>query len=138
MPNGTDFPQFPTVFIEEDVKRLEDLEKQREVMEQAYQVKFSKEAWAKTPTWEKAARGVIPTWMTPAIRALPGIAETWEFGYTPEQFEESMVDVEEEYKELVRKQKVTSLLPNIQTGIAIAALSGEPITSTSDLLAIFP
>ena len=140
MPNGDLFklPAFPTSFTEEDAKRLEQLEKQREIMEEAYKVKFSREAWGRAPGWEKAARQITPSWFTPAIRALPGVAETWEFGYTPEQFQKSMFEVEEEYKELARKQKITGLLPNIQTGIVIAALQGEPITDTSDLLSTFP
>lgn len=140
MPNGELFkiPAFPTAFTSEDVTRLEELEEQRKAMEEAYKGKFSREAWAKVPGWEKAAREILPGWITPAIRAAPGIAETWEFGFTPEQFQKTMLGMEEEYKELVRRQKITALLPNIQTGIVIAALAGKPILDASDLMSTFP
>ena len=131
-------PPFPTAFVEEDVKRLEELEVQRRAMQEAFNVKFSKEAWERTQPLERFARSIIPPQAAGAIGAFPGTAETFEFGFTPEQFQESMQGVEEEYKEITRRQKVTGLLPNIQTGIVMAALRGDPITSTSDLMAIFP
>lgn len=137
-PNGTEFPKFPTAFTEQDVERLRQLDVQRKQLEEAYQVKFSRAAWARTPAVERAVRRVTPPWITPAIAALPGTAETFEYGLTPEQFQERMLEFEEEFRELTRRQKITRILPNVQTDLMVSALAGEPITDTSELLSTFP
>lgn len=138
MANGTAFPGFPTTFGEKETKRLKELEEQRRAIEEAYRVKFSKEAWARTPAPEKAVRAVTPPWLAGAVRILPGEAPTLGYGFTPEQFQERAAEVETEYKELARRQKVTELLPNIQADLVVSSLAGEPITDTSDLLSTFP
>lgn len=138
MPNGEEALRFPTLFGEEEAERLRELEKQRKAMAQAYRVKFTPSAWAGVPAPERAVRRVAPPWTTPIVAALPETAETLEYGYTPEQIQERMVEMEEEYKELVRRQTVTNLLPGIQTDIVLSALAGEPILDTSELMSTFP
>ena len=132
------FPQFPTSFLPEDVERLRELADQRRAMEEAYRVKFAQSSWEALPIIERKVREFAHPLLTSVIEALPGRAETLEFGFTPEQFQESLDEVEEEFKELTRKQKVTGLLPGIQSDIMIAALSREPILGISELLSTFP
>ena len=140
MPNGNNngFPEFPTVFTAEDIKRLREIEERRKAVAEAYRGKFAEEAWARVPLAERAVRRVTPPWLAPVTKLLPGVAETLEFGFTPEQFQEQVLEMEEEFKELTRRQKVTGLLPNIQADIMMAALAGETITDTSELLSMFP
>lgn len=138
MPNGDEALEFPTAFTEEDIKRLREIEEQRKAIERAYRTKFAERAWAEVPLAERAVRRVTPPWLAPVTGLLPGIAETLEFGFTPEQFQEQVLEIEEEFKELTRRQKVTELLPNIQADIMLAALAGEAITDTSELLSMFP
>ncbi len=138
MPStDTAFPKFPTQFNEEDVKRLGELEEQRRAMEEAYKVKFSRQAWAGVSPLEKAVRRGLPPQLAPVTGILPGVAETLEWGFTPEQFQESLREFNKEYKELSRKQKVTELLPNIKSDLVLAALMGEPIDE-GELLSAFP
>jgi len=139
MPNGTEFPKFPTAFTEKEQVRLKELGEQRREIERIYQAKFTPEAWTRVSPIEKAVRWVLPSWVSPAIRAItPWEKGAWDYGFTPEQVQEYRFGLEEEYKELVRQEKVTKLLPAIETDLAIAALSGEPITDISELLSNFP
>ena len=139
MVTGTEFPRFPTEFTEDEAERLNQLEQQKSQMEQIYQQKFSEQAWAKVPAPEKFLRNLLPTWTRPLVQALPGTAETWDWGYTPEQFRHEQQKVFEEYKELAREEKVTRLLPTILGSMELAYLSGEPITSPSEFVAkVFP
>ncbi len=139
MPNGEEgFPKFPTQFLPEDAERIKQLKEQRRALEQAFKVKFSREAWSKISPVERAIRRVTPPWLAPVVEAFPGRAETLEFGFTPEQFQEQSLEIEEEFKELARKQKVTNLLPSIQSDILMSALLGDPILNTSELMSAFP
>uniref|UniRef100_A0A6M3KKP8 Uncharacterized protein n=1 Tax=viral metagenome TaxID=1070528 RepID=A0A6M3KKP8_9ZZZZ len=133
------FPSFPTSYTKRDIERQVELAAQRRALEQAYKVKFSPQAWAGTPMAERAVRRVTPPWLAGIVRTVtPGLEPTTEFGFTPGQWRESSDAIEQEYKELARKQKVTSLLPNIQADLMVSALAGEHYTDISSLKEEFP
>jgi hypothetical protein len=142
--NGTqqglfELPKFPTAFTTEDKKRMSELEQQRREMEKVYQAKFSKKAWEATSPAEKFVRSALPSQLSGVAEFVtPWEVGAWDFGFTPEQFQENVMEVEEEYKELARRSKVTSVLPEIQSDIILSALEGSPILDRSQLMSTFP
>lgn len=131
---GNEFPKFPTQFTEEEASRLEKIKEQRKQMEQVYQSKFTQEAWSKVNPIEKAVRWWLPSFTAPLVKAVTPWQWGWEYGFTPEQAQEKRTDLEIEFKELAREEKVTRLLPVVLGSLEIAVLSGEPIESATDLV----
>jgi len=127
-------PSFPTAFGETEEKRLQEVEKQKTQMEEVYKTKFTPEAWAAMSPAEKGLRqGLAGTVFAPATALAP-----WEWGFdyglTPDEAQERLVTNEAEYQELLRMQRVVSLLPSIQNGLrALAVTPGKMITTREDL-----
>lgn len=136
--NGLAFPTFPTQFSEEEQKRLTEIEEQKKKMLEVYQTKFAPAAWAEVSLPEKGLRNLLPSWLSGVVGAATPWEWGWDFGFTPEQAQDELFKLEEEFKELTRQKKVTRLLADIQTDLMVAALSGSPITDISQLLSNFP
>ena len=139
MPNGdaTAFPKFPSLFTPKDAERLATLEAQRKEIEQVFQAKFTPGAWAKVPAVEKAVRGFLPPWTAPLVKVVTPADWGWDFGFTPEQAQEKRIEIEEDYKELVRKQRVNKLVPAITETLRTLALTENIITDAGQLREIF-
>ena len=131
-------PDFPTLFTPEDTARLKDIEVQRQQLEDIFQAKFTPAQWAKVSLPEKVARRVLPAWLSPAARLVTPPALGFGFGFTPEQAEKVRLELEEEYKELVRRERVTRVLPSIKNTLRALALTDEDmITDIGELRSIF-
>jgi archaellum component FlaC len=136
--NPYELPKFPTAFTDEDLARKTELENQRKAMDKIYKEQFSKEVWNKTGSAEKVLRNLTPSFLSKPIQMLTPGDTGFDFGFTPSQFQEQLLDVEEEYRDISRREKVTSMLPDIQAGIILSALQGEPILDVSELKSTFP
>ena len=134
--NPLALPTFPTTYGGKEQKRLEELQKQKTEMEQVYQQKFAPGAWAKAPVIEKAARGFVANlpWITKPLGWITPTSWGFDYGVTPEQAQRQMADMEIEYKELVRREKVTRVLPELEFNMIVAALSGQPLMTMAEIL----
>ena len=131
-------PAFPTLFGEEEAKRLEEIEEQRKRVEEVHRGKFTPEQWAKVPAPEKLVRRLLPPWVTPVAKVLTPWEWGWEFGFTPEQAEKKRLELEEEYKELVRRERVTRVLPSVKNTLrALALTDADMVTDIGELRSIF-
>ena len=144
MPNGEqpfepfELPEFPTLFTPEDEARLRDIEEQRKQLEDIFQAKFTQAAWARVPFPEKAVRRLLPPWVSPVAKLVTPPALGFGFGFTPEQAEKVRLELEEEYKELVRRERVTRVLPSIKNTLRALALTDEDmVTDIGELRSIF-
>lgn len=138
MPNGTEFPKFPTVFGEDEQERLEEIKKKKAQMEEVYRTKFAPGAPSPPSLPEQAIRGILPEWTSGIVGAMLPWEWGWDYGFTREQVEKNLAETEEEYKELVRAEKVTRLYPQIEKDLMVMALQGSPITTTEELMSMFP
>ncbi|MGW8177289.1 MAG: hypothetical protein ACWGQW_00610, partial [bacterium] len=132
---ATEFPKFPTQFTEQEAARLKEIEEEKKKIEQVYQAKFTDEAWSKVNPVEKFARWALPEFTQGLVGAIAPDDWGWDYGYTPEQVQEYRTNLEVEYKELARQEKVTRLLPLVLGSLELAILTGEPIESGSELVA---
>jgi len=130
--NPTAFPGFPTVFGDKEQKRMQDLQQQQTQMQQIYNQKFTSTAWQGVNPVEKAIRNI------PIVRNLVSAVTPWQsgwdYGFTPAQAQQKLNDTAGQYLELVRSQKVTNLLPDIEQNMLNAALAGKPMQKESDYL----
>jgi hypothetical protein len=135
-PPATSFPTFPTSFGDKEAQRLKDLTAQKAEMEKVYQQKFSPEAWASTNPLEKGTRNILSglSWLTTPISWVTPASWGFDYGVNPEQAQQKMNDVTSEYKELVRAQKVTTVLPDLTNHMIASALSGKPLMSIAEIL----
>lgn len=125
-------PKFPTVFGEEEEKRLQEVEKQKTQMEEVYKTKFTPEAWAGMSKAEVGLRrGLAGTVFAPSLTLAP-----WEWGFdyglTPEEAQERLVETQSEYEELLRMQRVVTLLPSIQNSLRALALTPDKLVTTRE------
>ena len=128
-------PEFPTQWGEKEEGRLQTLAEQKTQMEELYKTKFSPEAWKATPFPERAIRGLLPgTVFEPIIGALTPWQWGFDYGVTPKQAREKMQQAEEEYSELLRMQRVVTILPSIQNTLRALALTDITIITTREEL----
>ena len=136
----TEFPKlppFPTLFTPEDEERLRKIEEQRRQLEKVFQTKFTPEAWAKLPLPERAMREFLPPWLTPVAKVVTPEEFGVDFGFTPAQAQEKRLELEEEYKELLRKQRITRILPLVKETLRALAFTKDVITDATELRSIF-
>lgn len=128
-------PAFPTTWSEEEEKRLKGLEEQKTHMEELFQTKFSPEAWAKVSAPERIFRGwLAETAFQQPIKAISPWKWGFDYGVTPEQARIKQIEVEAEYQELLRMQRVISTLPMIQKTLRALALSKQLKVTTKEEL----
>jgi hypothetical protein len=131
------FPSFPTIYGDKEKARLTDITKQKTAMEQVYAQKFTPEKWAKTSPIEKNIRNQFQSWDS-WMKAIPkAITPTsWgiDYGATPEAASKELSAVDIEYNDLTRRELVTNLLPDVQSSMVMAARSGKPMQSISEIL----
>ncbi len=126
------FPSFPSVFGEKEASRIKELETQRATMQQVWNQKFTPQAWSNMNPVEQKLRQTpivnkLISWFTPHSAG-------WDYGFTPQQAQQQMEDVEFEYKELARRQKVNTILPDIMNNMVAAALAGTPLKTPSEII----
>ncbi len=139
-PDPIEFPKFPTLFTEQDRARLTELNKQKSALSEAYNQKFSADAWQASSAVERGIRRVSLPFMSNVADffSTEGTQPGLEFALTPEQFNTKSSEFIQEFTELARKEKVTRLLPEIQTDILMLAFQGKPISSIEELTTLFP
>jgi len=131
-PSGFSLPPFPSLYSAKEAKRLKELETQRADMQKVYQANFTDTAWSNKNPVEKIARNL------PVVNSLVNLVTPpdvgWSYGYTPSQYKEKETRVETEFQELSRKQKVSSVLPDIQSHMIASAMVGKPLTSIDKIV----
>ena len=128
-------PTFPTTWGEEETKRLELLKEQKARMDELYKTKFAPEAWARVSVPERFVRGLLPgSVYEPIVRALTPWQFGFEYGVTPEQAKAKMLEAEAEVIELLRMQRVVTVLPSIQNTLRMLALTEATIVMTEEEL----
>jgi len=128
-------PEFPTQWGEGEQERLKTLKEQKTQMEELYKTKFAPEAWEATPFPERLFRGMLPgTVFEPIISKLTPWQWGFDYGVTPEQARERMQKAEDEYSELLRMQRVVTILPSIQNTLRALALANATIITTREEL----
>jgi len=130
-------PEFPTLYGEEERKRQAKLAEQKSQIEELFRTKFDVEAWANLPGPERAIREFIAKSEGPvSFSGFAGLVSPWEWGFDygviPSQARERQQEVEAEYDELIRKEKVTTVLPLIQNTLRILAMAGESVPGDFD------
>jgi len=140
MPDPTVLPKFPTQFGESETKRMQELEKKRKEYSDIYLRRHTPEQWGKMGLPEKAIRETTEQF-APSLFGLTDLImenvtpESWgiDLGLTPEEVVANRLELEEEYQEMVRKQKVVTLLPDIMDAVQYLAVVGHPIVDTTEL-----
>ncbi|MFA5037995.1 MAG: hypothetical protein WC479_12565, partial [Candidatus Izemoplasmatales bacterium] len=127
--------QFPSLFSDKEAKRLKELEQTKSTIAKVYNQKFTDTAWSKTNPVERNVRDVVSGlgWLKTPLSWTPS---NWglKYGTTPEQVRQTQQDIDTEYYELARKQKVNTILPDVVNNMLAAAMSGNPLLSESQIL----
>lgn len=134
-------PAFPTEFTASDAERLDQLSEQRKMLQNLYLQHYTPEKWEGKPATERYLRSFASTvGLGGASHALRDIipGEAFQWGLTPEQARTYRLEIEGEYEELKRRQKVSIQSENIMQDIRLLALSGMTISTIADLYRRFP
>lgn len=131
----TKLPEFPTPWGEEEEKRLSQLQQQKTRMEELWKTKFSPDAWSRTSPPEKAIRNIMAGQVfEPIARAVSPWQWGFDYGVIPGDFREQMFETEAQYQEMIRMQRVVSVLPSILNTLRALALTNATIVTTKEEL----
>ena len=128
------FPRFPSPFVEEDLERMEELERLSVEQRSAYKGLVP---WKKKPIVERTARRVAEKVYAPP-KGFRAVTPWEERGFTPEQADIYIRETEEELTELKRRQTVTKRLPPITDYITALAMGGFLTGEEAQLYELIP
>jgi len=137
-----ELPELPTTFLEEDEERLKQLQALSKQHQELWEQHFRPDVYEDKPAWEKALRSrsaaMRELTMPPGLGWLTQQAHRVVPFYDDRTFRYVSQEVEDELRELKRRQRVATELPPILELASFAFAKGLPVADAHYLYQMFP
>jgi hypothetical protein len=128
------FPAFPTVYTEKDTQLLANLQTQAKQQQEIYTQNFTPQAWANKSAIERSGMDFVSG--APSI--LTNLLPTGSLGMTPQEADYTIQQTESQISEILRKQRLSTRLPDIVDFMALSAMSGTLTGEEANLYDLIP